>query len=114
MEEKRDKLEIKLVLAAKSGELSAFNDLVRRHQKGVKAVAFSFLGRAHDADDVTQEAFLRAFQKLDTLRPPFNFGAWVRQIADCLHLLRIYNYLNRRHGIIFVFKLFPLQLLIPG
>ena len=38
-------------------------------------------GNIHDAEDVIQEAFLRAFIKLSTLKEPHNFGGWVRLIA---------------------------------
>lgn len=70
-----------LVLATLEGDLTAFECLVVRHQEGVKAVVRSFLHDSHEVEDVTQEAFIRAFRKLSTLRPPCHFGPWVRQIA---------------------------------
>ncbi len=75
------KSDVGLVRAAQGGDTSAFNDLVRRHQIGVKMEAIRFLGSVDEAEDVTQEAFLRAYLKLSLLRPPYNFGGWVRQIA---------------------------------
>ncbi len=71
----------KLVRAAQAGDIFAFNDLVRRCQTGIVAELTGLLGNIHDAEDVAQEAFLRGFLKLSTLRTPYNFGGWVRQIA---------------------------------
>ncbi len=70
-----------LVLEAQSGEVTAFEELMKRHQVGVRAEAFDFLRNHLDADDIMQDTFLSAFRKIDSLGPPHNFGAWVRQIA---------------------------------
>jgi len=70
-----------LVLEAQSGSALAFAELVRRHQKAVKKdLSYSF-GMAGESDDIAQEAFLRAYQKLYLLKPPHNFRAWVQKIA---------------------------------
>lgn len=70
-----------LVFQTLQGDLTAFGQLVARHYEAVKAVAKSFLRDSDEAEDVTQEVFIRAFRKLSTLRPPYHFGPWVRQIA---------------------------------
>jgi RNA polymerase sigma-70 factor (ECF subfamily) len=70
-----------LVAAALQGEASAFEELVRRYQDAVFAVALSVTRSYADAEDVSQETFLRAYAKLGDLREPSNFGAWVMQIA---------------------------------
>lgn len=75
------KSDIELVKAAQSGDTSAYNDLVRRHQAGIKFEMTGLLSNVHDAEDVTQDAFLRAYLKLSSLKSPYNFGGWVRQIA---------------------------------
>jgi RNA polymerase sigma-70 factor, ECF subfamily len=70
-----------LTVEAKGGDASAFAELVRRHQKAVrKDLSYTF-GLAGEADDIAQEAFLRAYQKLHLLKPPYNFRAWVQKIA---------------------------------
>jgi len=70
-----------LVLEAQNGNVLAFAELVRRHQRAVKKdLSYSF-GLAGEADDIAQEAFLRAYQKLYLLKPPHNFRAWVQKIA---------------------------------
>ena len=58
----------------------AFGELVRRYQRMVYALTLSLV-RAADADDVAQEAFLRAFRNLDLLADPARFGVWLRRIT---------------------------------
>ena len=58
----------------------AFNELVRRYQRMVYALALSLV-RPDDADDVAQDAFLRAFRNLDLLADPAKFGVWLRRIT---------------------------------
>ena len=70
-----------LVRAAQAGDISAFNDLVRRCRTGIVTELTGLTGNIHDAEDVAQEAFLRGYLKLSTLRAPYNFGGWARQIA---------------------------------
>jgi len=71
----------KLIRAAQAGDVSAFNDLVGRCRAGIVSELTGLMGNIHDAEDVAQEAFLRSFLKLSTLRAPYSFGGWVRQIA---------------------------------
>jgi RNA polymerase sigma factor (sigma-70 family) len=59
---------------------AAFGELVRRYQRVVYALALSLV-RPDDADDVAQEAFLRAFQNLDLLADSTRFGVWLRRIT---------------------------------
>src|SRR5919107_4970670 len=58
----------------------AFNELVRRYQRMVYALALSLV-QPDDADDVAQDAFLRAFRNLDLLADPAKFGVWLRRIT---------------------------------
>jgi RNA polymerase sigma-70 factor (ECF subfamily) len=74
-------LEAELVARAQGGNLFAFEELVRRHQRRVYAVALRIVRRHDLADDVVQEAFVRAHQNLarfDGARP---FGPWICRIA---------------------------------
>ena len=59
---------------------AAFGELIRRYQAMVYALTLSLV-RPDDADDVTQEAFLRAFRNLDLLADPSRFGVWLRRIT---------------------------------
>src|SRR5580693_9193373 len=65
-----------------------FDHLMRENQRMVYQIAFGVLGNAVDAEDVTQDAFVRAFEKLASLREPERFRAWTRQIARRLALNR--------------------------
>jgi RNA polymerase sigma-70 factor (ECF subfamily) len=69
-----------LVEAVRSGELAAFNVLVERYQRTVYAVAFRLLRDRFLAEDITQDAFLRAYASLETYRGG-NFRAWLLRIA---------------------------------
>lgn len=70
-----------LVQQALGGDANAFGRLIRRHQGAVQALAFHILGDFEDARDAAQETFVQAFVKLDRLRDPGRFGAWVRRTA---------------------------------
>lgn len=72
-----------LIAAALGGDLNAFNALVERHERAVYSVALRHLRTPDAAHDVTQDAFLRAWQSLDTFRGghPGGFRAWVLRIA---------------------------------
>lgn len=70
-----------LLARARRGDASAFEELVRRHQRRVYAVALRIV-RAHDvADDVSQEAFVRAWRALDRFEAGRPFAPWVCRIA---------------------------------
>ncbi len=68
------------------GERSAFDDLVRRYQRQAVAVSYRLLGNSHDALEVTQDAFIKAFSSLATLQKPEAFGGWLMRIVSNLSL----------------------------
>ncbi len=70
-----------LVKAVLGGERSAFAELVRRYERAVRGVALSVLGDSHAAEDVAQDCFVIAYEKLAELRKPEAFGYWVLKIA---------------------------------
>lgn len=72
-----------LVASARAGDLAAFNALVARHERAVYSVALRHLRSPDAAQDVTQDAFLRAWQSLDSFRSEHGggFRAWVLRIA---------------------------------
>jgi RNA polymerase sigma-70 factor (ECF subfamily) len=76
-----DPAEPDLLARAREGSLSAFEEVVRRYQKRVYATAFRIVRRHDAADDVTQEAFLRAWRALDRFDPARPFGPWICRIA---------------------------------
>jgi RNA polymerase sigma-70 factor (ECF subfamily) len=70
-----------LVGRAASGDLRAFGVLVERHRAAVLRTATRHVG-PHDAEDVAQDAFLRAFHRLDRLRRTGSFAAWLMRIVQ--------------------------------
>jgi RNA polymerase sigma-70 factor (ECF subfamily) len=61
--------------------LAPFEQLVRLNARTVFQIALSVVGNAADADDVTQDAFIRAYVKFESLKEPQRFRAWVCRIA---------------------------------
>lgn len=66
---------------ARQGDREAFGRLVRRHQKRVYAAALHLLGNHSDADDATQEAFVRAYRGLASFDGRADFFTWLYRIT---------------------------------
>ena len=64
-----------------AGERDAYRVLVERHSAYVYRLAYRMTGNPQDAEEVVQEAFLRAYQKLQQFAGSANFGTWVYRIA---------------------------------
>jgi RNA polymerase sigma factor (sigma-70 family) len=73
-----------------NGDSTAFGMLVDKYKESVYALAYSKLRNFHDAEDVTQEAFMKAYQKLRTLRQWDDFHAWIYSITNniCKMMIR--------------------------
>jgi len=72
-----------------------FGERLAENQQRVFQIAYSVLGNSADAEDVAQEAFLRAYQKFDSLREAEKFRAWVNRIVFRLALNRKRGYRRR-------------------
>ena len=70
-----------LVGRAQRGDAEAFELLVRRHLRAAYAVALAQLGEPADAEDVCQDAYITALQKIEDCRRPNQFGAWLLTIV---------------------------------
>jgi len=70
-----------LVRAALGGSERAFRTLVERYQRAVLSLVTRILLNREDAEDVAQEAFVKAFTKLDTFDPAYKFSNWLFKIA---------------------------------
>ena len=81
-----DRDDAKLVAAARRGELSAFDTLVTRYQRQATSVAYRLLNNMDDALEVTQDAFLKAYEKLASLDKSERFGPWLLRIVSNLAL----------------------------
>ena len=75
-----------LVQKTLDGERKAFDQLIIRYQRQAVAVSYRLLGNTHDALEVTQDAFLKAFGSLSTLQKPEAFGGWLMRIVSNLSL----------------------------
>src|ERR1700731_2872147 len=64
-----------------AGDRDAFRVLVEKHSRNVHRLAYRMTGNQQDAEEVVQEAFLRAYQKLSQFASRANFGTWVYRIA---------------------------------
>src|SRR5574341_1275912 len=78
-----------LAIRARRGEAEAFGELVRRYQSSVFNVCYRLLGERREAEDMAQEAFIRAYQRFDTFDAGRPFGPWIRRVAAnaCLNRL---------------------------
>lgn len=70
-----------LVAQAKSGDARAFSVLVKRYRSRIYALALHLTGSKDDADDITQDAFLRAYRKLADFEGRSEFFTWLYRIA---------------------------------
>ena len=70
-----------LIRQVLDGRRESFDVLVKRYLRVVHAVAYARTRSHADAEDITQEAFVKAFTSLHTLRDPGRFGAWLATIA---------------------------------
>ena len=64
-----------------AGDRDAYRVLVERHSRTMYRMAYRMTGNAYDAEEVVQESFLRAYQKLKQFAGNANFGTWVYRIA---------------------------------
>ena len=75
-----------LVRATLAGQREVFGQLIERYQRRATSVAYRLLGDLHDALEVCQESFVRAFRKLDSLEDPDRFGPWLLRIVTNMSL----------------------------
>lgn len=72
---------LQLILRSREGDALAVEALIRAHESGVYRLAMSMLDDPAEADEATQETFIRAIDRLDTFRGEANFATWVYAIA---------------------------------
>jgi RNA polymerase sigma-70 factor (ECF subfamily) len=80
-----------LILGALRGEVQAYGELVNRYQASVYNVCYRLMGERQAAEDRAQDAFVRAYQRLETFDVERPFGPWIRRVATNVCL----NDLNR-------------------
>lgn len=88
--------DVELSTHAATGERRAFGELVRRHGSAVRGVLRRMGAQGAEADDVAQDAFLTAFERISEFRGEGTFAGWVKKIAARLYLRRLQK--DRRLG----------------
>jgi RNA polymerase sigma-70 factor (ECF subfamily) len=78
-QESRD--DSRLLEAAREGDVEAFAELVRRHERALRAVAGRLIGDTRDAEEAVQDAFVRAWRNLDRFRGDSAPFTWLYRIA---------------------------------
>lgn len=87
-----------LALSLKKRKNAAtFDELVRRHQGRVYAVAFRITGNREDALDVAQEALVKAFRKIEMWEPRSQFAAWLMRLTSNQAIDSVRRRNRRRH-----------------
>jgi RNA polymerase sigma-70 factor (ECF subfamily) len=95
-----------LALALQRGDTLAFDEIVRRYQGRVYAVAYRLMGNREDALDVAQESFLKAFRKIDSWQPTGGFLPWLLRLTSNQAIDHIRRRKRRQHE--------PLDEAFPG
>ena len=80
---------IQLVRAAQEGDREAFGELFQRYERHVFAVAMRRLGDYNEAQELSQDVFVQAMQKVGQLRQPECFGGWLRAITHRMAINRV-------------------------
>lgn len=75
------KSDLELVEETKAGNKRSYSELVKRHQKGLLRLSMRFVKRLDAAEDVVQDAFIKAYEKLHTFEARASFKSWLFQIA---------------------------------
>ena len=83
--------EKKLIERVQKGDLDAYGEIVREYQSSVFNVCLRILRNTQEAEDLAQEAFLRAYRNISQYDPSRPFGPWMRVLAANL----CYNHLNK-------------------
>ena len=84
--------ELALVKRAQGGDLSAYDELVRRYQERIYAALYHMTSNHEDANDLAQESFIKAYQALKSFKGNSSFFTWVYRIA----VNRTINFLKQR------------------
>ena len=90
MQQTTQQSDAQLIQRILQGDQEAFSPLIKKYQKGVHALAWRKIGDFHIAQEITQDTFLKAYQKLRTLKDPKAFAGWLYVIVAnlCLDWLR--------------------------
>lgn len=82
--------EVSLIKQSKAGDIESFEQLIAEHQKRVFNIAFRMLGNSEDANDVTQEALVKAYRGIKNFKGRSSFSTWLYTIVNntCIDFIR--------------------------
>src|SRR5712672_154533 len=83
--------DVELCAYAATGERRAFGELARRHGSAVRGLLRRMGAQDAEADDVAQDAFLAAFERIVEFRGEGTFAGWVKRIAARIYLRRLHR-----------------------
>lgn len=86
-----------LIERVQRGDAEAYDDLVSRYLRRVISIAWGFVRNAQDAEDLAQEAFVKAYEKIGRFRPGEPFGPWIYRIVTNLSLDVVKHRTRFRH-----------------
>jgi RNA polymerase sigma-70 factor (ECF subfamily) len=75
-----------LVERLRAGEPAAFREMVECYQRDVYALAYDLCGNHHDAEDLSQEVFIKAFRAIGSFRADARLGSWLYRITMNAHI----------------------------
>jgi RNA polymerase sigma factor RpoE len=84
--------DLKLVRRAQAGDISAYDELVQRYQERIYATVYHMTANHEDANDLAQDAFIKAYRALSTFKGDSSFFTWVYRIA----VNKTINFLKQR------------------
>lgn len=84
--------ENQLIKSAQAGDVDAFSQLARRFERRIYTLAFHYTRRRADAEDLSQEVWLKAFRAINSFRGDATFYTWLRQIM-------VNTFLNHRRAV---------------
>lgn len=89
-----------LVTRSQTGDPAAFEELVRQHQRMIHALTFRMTGSLADAEDLAQETFIRAYERVGSFHGSAKFSTWLYRIAinACLNWRQSEARRNRLHA----------------
>jgi RNA polymerase sigma-70 factor (ECF subfamily) len=81
-----------LVVRARQQDVSAYDELIRRYQRKIYQLVYNMTSNREDAEDLTQDVFVKAYSALEHFKGDSSFYTWVYRIA----VNRTINYLKKR------------------
>jgi RNA polymerase sigma-70 factor (ECF subfamily) len=89
--------DIELMRRVKSGDNSAFTELMKRHYKSIMNYIYRFTNDRNDSEDLAQEVFLRVYRSVNEYKPRAKFSTWLYKIATnvCLTEIKLKGRMNK-------------------